>query len=143
MKLHGIAIFGTACGLFMSAGEPLRGQIVSPPTPAVVPPELVSPPPAVERAPAPAPSEIPEEKPREFNASPMVRVDVLMISASEEKLLPLLPQLRDPAQIEGAERRLLEMVGRKEAALEGWPEVTTHDRVRAVSGIDRGATLPD
>ena len=63
----------------------------------------------------------------------MVRVDVLMISAPEEKVLPILSQLRDPAQIAGAEQRLLEMVGRKEAALEGWPEITTYDRVRAVS----------
>lgn len=64
---------------------------------------------------------------------PTARVDVLIVSAPEEKVLPLLPRLRDPAQIEAAQAELLAMVARKEAVLEGWPDVLTHSGVRAVS----------
>lgn len=81
-----------------------------------------------------APLEKPVEapKPQVFNPRAMVRVDVLMLSVPEEKLLPLLPQLRDPDQIIGAERALLTMVANREAVLESWPEVTTYDGTRAV-----------
>src|SRR5688572_18557586 len=72
---------------------------------------------------APDPAPIVPEK-REFNDEPLVRVDVLMISVPEQKALPLIRQLRDPVQFAAAEKTLLEMVGRKEANLEGWPEVT-------------------
>jgi hypothetical protein len=68
-----------------------------------------------------------------FNPAPMVRVDVLMVSVPEAKALPLIPQLRDPKLMAAAEKALLEMVARKEAILEGWPEVTTHSGQRAVS----------
>jgi hypothetical protein len=63
----------------------------------------------------------------------MVRVDVLMVSVPEEKAIALIRQLRDPLQFAAAEKTLIEMIGRKEANLEGWPEVTTHSQVRAVS----------
>ena len=83
--------------------------------------------------PTPAdPAPIVPEK-REFNDEPLVRVDVLMISVPEQKALPLILQLRDPAQLAAAEKTLLEMVGRKEANLEGWPEITTHSQMRAVT----------
>jgi general secretion pathway protein D len=64
---------------------------------------------------------------------PTVRVDVLIVSAPQERVLPLLPRLRDPAQIEAAQAELLAMVSRKEAVLEGWPDVITHSGIRAVS----------
>ena len=81
-------------------------------------------------APDPAPN-APEK--REFNNEPLVRVDVLMISVPEQKALPLIRQLRDSAQFAAAEMALLEMVVRKEANLEGWPEITTHSQMRAVT----------
>ena len=56
-----------------------------------------------------------------------------MISAREENILSRLSRLRDPNQVAKAEQELLELVARKEAQLEGWPEITTHSRCRAVS----------
>jgi hypothetical protein len=70
---------------------------------------------------------------RTFNNAAMVRVDVLMVSVPEAKALSLIPMLRDPTQIGAAEGKLLELVAKKEATLEGWPEVTTHSQCRAVS----------
>jgi hypothetical protein len=130
MNTFRLSVAGAAICLLHAGGALLQGQIVAPPTPPVIPPVAVAAPPPP-TAPQPVPA--PEEKPKEFNHAQMVRVDVLMVSAPEEKLLPLLRELRDPKKIESAEQRLLEMVGRKEATLEGWPEVTTFDRVRAVS----------
>jgi hypothetical protein len=62
----------------------------------------------------------------------MVRIDVLMVSLSEDKALPLLPKLRDPQQISAAQATLIELIGKKEATLEAWPEVITHHAHRAV-----------
>jgi hypothetical protein len=68
----------------------------------------------------------------DYNATPLIRVDVLMVSLPEDKALPLLPALREPAQIQATQTRLLEMIGRKEATLEAWPEVTMHSGLRSV-----------
>jgi hypothetical protein len=68
-----------------------------------------------------------------FLNTPQVRVDVLMVSMPEARALAMLPELRDPGKIEAAQAKILEMIGRKEATLVDWPEVTTHDGNRAVS----------
>src|SRR5262245_26645050 len=56
-------------------------------------------------------------KPPVFNAGPQVKIDVLMIALSEERWLPLLPELRDPAKIEAAQAKLLQMVTAKQARI--------------------------
>ena len=85
-----------------------------------------------QETPPPSP-EKPVTRPPDFNSRAMVRVDVLMLSVPEEKLLPLLPQLRNPDQIAAAEQTLLTMVANREATLDSWPEVTTYDGARAIS----------
>jgi len=62
-----------------------------------------------------------------------VRVDVLMVAMPQGKLLPLLPDLRDPKKIDRAVKRLLAAVQRKEAILTGYPTVTLLDGQRGVS----------
>ena len=81
----------------------------------------------------PEPSGLAASEPMRFNAAPLVRVDVLMVSVPQERALPLIVELRDPAKSAAAEARLLEMIGRREATLEGWPDITTQSGVRAVS----------
>lgn len=62
-----------------------------------------------------------------------VRVEVLMVAMPQDKLLPLLPDLRDPAKIDAAVDQLLAAVQRKEAILTGYPVVYTLDGERGVS----------
>jgi hypothetical protein len=50
-----------------------------------------------------------------------------MVAMPQEKLLPLLPALRDPAKIDQAVEQLLAAVQRKEAILTGYPSVITND----------------
>jgi hypothetical protein len=59
-----------------------------------------------------------------LDRSPQFCVDVLMLSGPQEKLLPLLPLLRDPQRVEAAQSTLLEMIGRHEATLIDWPQLT-------------------
>jgi hypothetical protein len=56
-----------------------------------------------------------------------VHAEVLMVAMPQEKLLPLLPDLRDPAKIDAAVARILAAVQRKEAILTGYPSVTTSE----------------
>lgn len=62
-----------------------------------------------------------------------VRAEVLMVAALQDKLLSLLPDLRDPKKIDVAVEELLAAINRKEATLTGYPVVTTVDRLRGVS----------
>jgi len=62
-----------------------------------------------------------------------VRTDVLMVAMPQEKLLPLLPGLRDPKKIDAAVEQLLTAVQHKEAILTGYPTVLTTDGARGVS----------
>jgi hypothetical protein len=62
-----------------------------------------------------------------------VRVDLLMVSVPQGAALELLPSLRDGAKIDGACKRLEEMIARKEAQLIAWPEVVTKNGERAVT----------
>lgn len=62
-----------------------------------------------------------------------VRVDVLMVAMPQDKLLPLLPDLRDPKKIDAAVDQLLTAVQRKEAILTGYPTVNTLDGTRSMS----------
>jgi hypothetical protein len=79
----------------------------------------------------------------DYNATPLIRVDVLMVSLPEDKALPLLPALREPAQIQATQTRLLEMIGRKEATLEAWPEVITEQRYPIGYEDPTAAIAPD
>ncbi len=56
-----------------------------------------------------------------------------MAAMPQEKLLPLLPDLRDAKKIDGAVDQVLAAIQRKEAILTGYPSVNTVDRVRGVS----------
>jgi hypothetical protein len=69
------------------------------------------------------------------NSAPQwnVSVEVLMIAMPQEKLLPLLPDLRDPKKIEGALVHLLDAVQRKEAILTGSSLVDILDGQRSIS----------
>jgi hypothetical protein len=152
MKAIPFALALGAARLLTLSVASVHAQIVAPPTPPVVPVPLTptvptaplgtNPPPAptarpganpATSSPATDPLSPGLSKPPEYNSAPLVRVDLLMVSVPEDKALPLIPQLRDSAQIVAAEAKLLEMVARKEANLEGWPEVTTHSGNRAVS----------
>ncbi len=64
---------------------------------------------------------------------PQIHLDVLMVSVPEAKALALLPQLRDPGQIETAQASLLALVAAQQGKLIDWPEVTAHSGVRAVA----------
>ncbi len=65
--------------------------------------------------------------------APMVRMDVLMLSMPEEKMLAVLPDLLDKDKIEKAVPELLEAVKRKEITLVGYQFVTTKSGMRAVA----------
>jgi hypothetical protein len=56
-----------------------------------------------------------------------------MVWLPEEKAVPLLPELRDPQRLEAAQKRIIEMIGRKEAHLIDWPELITQSGNRAVT----------
>lgn len=72
--------------------------------------------------------------PRQTTDAPRnVRVEVLMVAMPQAKLLPLLPDLRDPKKIDAAVAHLLDAVQRKEAILTGYPVVSTLDGQRSVS----------
>jgi hypothetical protein len=73
----------------------------------------------------------PEPAPVPHRRRAQARLDVLMIAVSEERVLPLLSQLRDPATVDAAQATLLKWVAEKSARLLDWPEVTVH------SGDDR------
>jgi hypothetical protein len=114
--------------LFASAW-PLLAQTPTP-SPAsanATPPTTPSPAPQVPADPTIGPH------PLVYEDTPQFCVDVLMVSIPQEKALPLIPQLRNPAKIEAAHATILEMIVRKEAHLIDWPEVTSHSGSRAVS----------
>jgi hypothetical protein len=80
----------------------------------------------------------PPETPRTANPKTpdpqwSVRVDVLMVAMPQDKLLPLLPDLRDPRKIDAAVDQLLAAVQRKEAILTGYPSLATLDGIRSIS----------
>src|SRR5688572_11088733 len=82
--------------------------VVAPPDPAAAaaaPSPPVTPVSALPADPNSAASDPYSDKPPEYNSSPMVRVDVLMVSLSEERALPLFPKLRDPEQIQAAQEK--------------------------------------
>jgi hypothetical protein len=60
-------------------------------------------------------------------------LDVLMVAVSMEKLLPLLGELRNPATLASGQKKLLELVSRKEAKLINWPSATTQQGIRGIS----------
>jgi hypothetical protein len=91
---------------------------------AVTPPSQTVPPTRAAEAEPPVPK---------YVSAPLIRVDVMMVSLSEDRALPLLSMLRDPQQVQAAQDKLFELIGKKEAILEGWPEVTVHSGQRAVS----------
>lgn len=62
-----------------------------------------------------------------------VRVEVLMVAMPQDKLLALLPDLRDPKKIDEAVAQLMTAIQRKEAILTGYPVVQTLDGKRVVS----------
>jgi hypothetical protein len=62
-----------------------------------------------------------------------VTVDVLMATVPDSAALALLPKLREPATFLHAETELLRLIANKQARLISWPELTFHDRERAVS----------
>lgn len=75
----------------------------------------------------------PPPETQKFLATAQIRVDVLMVSVPENEALKLLATLRDSATIEAAQKAILELIAEKKAVLLNWPEVTTHDRVQAVT----------
>jgi hypothetical protein len=62
-----------------------------------------------------------------------VRIEVLMVALPQDKLLKLLPDLRDPQKVESAVGELLAAVERKEATLMGYPIVQTRDGEKGTS----------
>ncbi len=64
------------------------------------------------------------------NAPWNVRVAVLMVAMPQDKLLPLLPDFRDPKKIEGVVAQLLAAINRKEAVLTGYPVLNAVDGKR-------------
>jgi hypothetical protein len=62
-----------------------------------------------------------------------VRVELLMVAMPQEKLLPLLPDLKDPNKSEGAVTKLLAAIERKEAILTGYPTLHVLDGDRETS----------
>ena len=62
-----------------------------------------------------------------------VRVEVLMVAMPQDKLLPLLPDLRDPKKIDEAVVQMMTAIQRKEAILTGYPMILTLDGKRGVA----------
>jgi hypothetical protein len=62
-----------------------------------------------------------------------VRIEVLMVAMPQDKLLRLLPALRDPKTIDAAVGDLLAAVERKEATLTGQPTVQMLDGTKSTS----------
>jgi hypothetical protein len=64
-----------------------------------------------------------------------VRVDVQMVTMTQVRALPLLPDLQsdEAVRVDGAIKRIQEMIARNEAKLTGWPHVVTFQDERAVS----------
>ena len=62
-----------------------------------------------------------------------VRIEALMVDMSQDKALALLPDLRDPAKIDGAVTQILAAIDHKEAILTGFPLVQTLDGERGDS----------
>jgi len=81
----------------------------------------------------PAPEAKPAAEPKRPDPKWNIRTDVLMVAMPQEKLLPLLPDLRDPKKIDAAVEQLLAAVQHKEAILTGYPTVYTVDGARGVT----------
>lgn len=62
-----------------------------------------------------------------------VRVEVLMAAMPQANALALLPDLRDPAKIEGAVNEILKAIDHNEGTLMGYPVVQTLDGDRGVA----------
>ena len=62
-----------------------------------------------------------------------VRVEVLMVALPQNECLALLPDLRDSTKIDGAITKIMDLVGKKQAILNGYPVVQTLDGQRGVS----------
>ena len=77
-------------------------------------------------------ADILEEK-LEFIETSAVSVDVLMVALPMQKLQPLLVELRDPTTLGTAQKKLMELVNRKEAQLIDWPQAITQQGIRGVS----------
>jgi hypothetical protein len=75
------------------------------------------------------------EHARQVAAKWNVRVDVLIVSVPESRVLELLPDLRsdDPQKMNAAVTNIQQMLSAKEATLIGWPEVVCLDGVRSVT----------
>lgn len=56
-----------------------------------------------------------------------------MVAVPEERALPLVPQLRDPAQCAAAQATVLDWIEKKQARLLDWPELSLFDHQRSVS----------
>jgi hypothetical protein len=65
--------------------------------------------------------------------APNVRIEVQMVSMSLENGLPLLPNLLDAGNIDGAFSQIQKMIAAGEATLVGWPQVVTKAGQRAVT----------
>jgi hypothetical protein len=68
-----------------------------------------------------------------FTNAPSIHVDLLVISGPEKMIVPLLPELRDPAKIKQAQEKLLSMVGDGKVKLHNWVETTTQSGTRSVA----------
>ena len=67
-----------------------------------------------------------------------VRVDVQMVSVSQEQGLALLPQLRDPRTIGAAFARLQKIIAAEPAALLAWPHLHTRNGEASWARNDEG-----
>ena len=74
--------------------------------------------------------------------TPVVRVDVLMVSMPEEKFLTLQPDLLDPSKIEKAVPDILDAVKRKEMILDGYQFITVKSGERAVAETVKEVRYP-
>jgi hypothetical protein len=83
--------------------------------------------------PAPTPAPAPENESFQFQKGPSVRLDVLMVAVPEERVLPLVPQLRDASKVDAAQATILEWITAKQARLLDWPELSLYDKQRSVS----------
>lgn len=82
-----------------------------------------------------APATTPSQPPVRLDASATVQitVDVAVFAVPEERAIALLGDLRDPAKIADAERRLEAMAAKKEVQLLAWPHLTSTSGQRAHS----------
>jgi hypothetical protein len=69
----------------------------------------------------------------QFINAPIIRADLLCVSGPEEIIVPLLPELRQPAKVQQAQDKLLALVREGKVKLRSWSETNTQSGTRATA----------